>query len=1079
ISVEVKENPQVTVTTAPICAGLSDAPVVTMTPSDGMTFEWVNAPTWSSLSAGNHTVSFKVTAGNGCFVEGTTDVTVEAPIEFVLASVAPICKGESVELKVAGNISGVVSSTDAYQWYEGGVAIPGATSATYTASPESTTEYSLTIKGNKCEATTRSVEVEVEEPIDFTLAEVDAICEGESVELKVDGAVTGTLAENNAYQWYKGSEKIEGATSPSYELQNATVTATADYTLTVSGKKCNSVSKTVSVVVKELPDADLTSEPICGGSSVAPKVPGNWISGWNYGWINEPAWETLSVGVHKQKYVVTAPNGCSAEGEMDVTVEEPIQITMPKVETLCVGAFVELTPTSVTGTLANNPYSWKGGGQTGVEKTFRVEKLCETITCILTVKGNACPEKSEMVQVPVVRPELKEPWPANKEDQEVCFSDGDFSPIKSDDEIKALYGPDCNTVKVTFTDDKKEDDCGWYKKRTYVVTDACQHNVSPANPVIMVSGGDKGKPTLSGSLEKLAATGCDATAAPKAYTTIAELAAAGLTISDNCSADFTISSKDVETSSNCSIVVTRTYTIADACGNPATAEQEITITRADFSMPEKGEATVQCASEAKAAGIEGSKIVLPDVEDACGNKLTGVLKTVTPTKVPECEGTVTYVYTFTDCASHAHDWEFVYKIEKPKLTIPADGGSDVACLKDVKDPTAEDLEDNCGRTVTAVQDGNRIENIGTDGNGTVTYNFTYTDCSGSTYPWKYVYNVKADEFTAPIDGSSTVNCVKEAVTPTMPTITVCGQDVVLTAQANSPVDNTVNGCGTYIYSYDYEVNGQSYVWKYTYTVSPQDFTPPTAGGATVDCPIKVVAPTLPEVEDACGNKLKGVLKSVTPTKVPECEGTVIYVYTFTDCASHAHDWEFVYKIEKPKLTIPSDGGSDVACLKDVKDPTAEALTDNCGRTVTAVANGERVVNIGTDGNGTVTYNFTYTDCSGLTYPWKYVYNVKADEFTAPIDGSSTVNCVKEAVTPTLPTITVCGQDVVLTAQANSPLDNTVNGCGTYIYSYDYEVNGQSYVWKYTYTVSPQDFTPPTAGGATVDCPIKVVAPTLP
>ncbi|MBQ9100450.1 MAG: hypothetical protein IJY54_03605, partial [Paludibacteraceae bacterium] len=753
VSVEVKEKPQVTVTTTPICAGSSDAPEVTMTPSDGMTFEWVNTPTWSSLTVGTHTVSYKVTSDNDCFVEGTTDVTVEAPIVFELAKAGPICKGESVDLKVEGNVSGVVANTDAYQWYEGGVAIsgaisatytaspestteysltirgnkceattksvkveveepivfelakagpickgesvdlkvdgnvsgvvantdayqwyeggvaiPSATGATYTASPESTTEYSLTIKGNKCEATTKSVKVEVEEPIVFELAKVDAICEGESVELKVDGAVTGTLAENNAYQWYKGSEKIEGATSPSYELQNATVTASADYTLTVSGKKCKSVSKTVSVVVKELPDADLTAEPICQGLTVAPKVPGNWISGWNYGWINEPAWETLSVGVHKQKYVVTAPNGCSAEGEMDVTVEEPIQITMPKVETLCVGAFVELTPTSVTGTLANNPYSWKGGGQTSVEKTFRVEKLCETITCILTVKGNACPEKCEKVQVPVVRPELKEPWPANKEDQEVCFSDGDFSPIKSEAEIKALYGPDCNTVKVTFTEAKEEDDCGWYKKRTYVVTDACQHDVSPANPVIKVSGGDKEKPTLSGSLAPLEEEGCSKGNAPKAYTTIAELASAGLTISDNCSSDFTITSNDEVTSSNCSIVVTRTYTIADACGNPATAKQTITIKRDDFKMPENGAATVQCASEAKAAGEDGSQITLPEVKDACENVLIPVGEPVV-SETPACDGEVTYTYTYKDCANHAHDWKFVYTIAKPTMTF--------------------------------------------------------------------------------------------------------------------------------------------------------------------------------------------------------------------------------------------------------------------------------------------------------------------------------------------------------------------------------------------------------------------------
>ena len=561
-TVTVKELPKVVVSSDPICAGTSDAPIVTMTPSDGMTFEWVNAPDWSSLTAGTHTVSYKITSDNGCFVEGTTDVTVEEPIVFELAKAGPICKGESVELKVDGNVIGVVANTDAYQWYEGGVAISGATSATYTVSPESTTEYSLTIKGNKCEATTKSVKVEVEEPIDFTLAEVDAICEGESVELKVDGAVTGTLAENNAYQWYKGSEKIEGATSPSYELQNATVTATADYTLTVSGKKCNSVSKTVSVVVKELPDADLTSEPICGGSSVAPKVPGNWISGWNYGWINEPAWETLSVGVHKQKYVVTAPNGCSAEGEMDVTVEEPITIELTDKETICAGESVTLTPT-ITGTLVDAPYRWSDGTkEVGLTSSLEV-KPCENTTYTLTVTGKACPPKSSEVVVTVEKPVLKEPWPANKEDQEVCFSDGDFSPIKSETEIQALYGPDCNTVKVTFTDDKKEDDCGWYKKRTYVVTDACQHNVSPANPVIMVSGRDATKPVITTTAENNKDFGCNPT-----------IEAPEFSVTDNCDADIT--SKLQVTAgtileNGCSRSQTWTATATDACNNVAEA----------------------------------------------------------------------------------------------------------------------------------------------------------------------------------------------------------------------------------------------------------------------------------------------------------------------------------------------------------------------------------------------------------------------------------------------------------------------------------------------------------------------------
>ena len=786
-TVTVKELPKVVVSSDPICAGTSDAPIATMTPSDGMTFEWVNTPTWSSLSAGTHTVSYKVTSDNGCFVEGTTDVTVEAPIVFELAKAGPICKGESVDLKVDGNVSGVVANTDAYQWYEGGVAISGATSATYTVSPESTTEYSLTIKGNKCEATTRSVEVEVEEPIvfelaksgpickgesvdlkvegnvrgfvantdayqwyeggvaipgatgvtytaspestteysltikgnkceattksvkveveepiDFTLAEVDAICEGESVELKVDGAVTGTLAENNAYQWYKGSEKIEGATSPSYELQNATVTASADYTLTVSGKKCKSVSKTVSVVVKELPDADLTAEPICQGLTVAPKVPGNWISGWNYGWINEPAWETLSVGVHKQKYVVTAPNGCSAEGEMDVTVEEPIQITMPKVETLCVGAFVELTPTSVTGTLANNPYSWKGGGQTSVEKTFRVEKLCETITCILTVKGNACPEKSEKVQVPVVRPELKEPWPANKEGQEVCFSDGDFSPIKSEVEIAALYN--CTNVTVTFTEDKKESDCEWYVKRVYTIQDACQHDVSPANREIKVSGKDATKPVITTTAENNKDFGCNPT-----------IEAPEFSVTDNCDADIT--SKLQVTAgtileNGCSRSQTWTATATDACNNVAEAVS-ITYTWTEDNVNPVITTTAVSGDLGCNPTIEAPEF---SVTDNCDADITSKLQVTAGTILENgCSRSQTWTATATDaCNNVAEAVSITYTWTEdnvnPVITTTAVSG-DLGCNPTIEAPEFS-VTDNCDKSVTV-----EVKTTGVEGTG--------------------------------------------------------------------------------------------------------------------------------------------------------------------------------------------------------------------------------------------------------------------------------------------------------------------------------------------------------------------------
>ena len=72
----------------------------------------------------------------------------------------------------------------------------------------------------------------------------------------------------------------------------------------------------------------------------------------------------------------------------------------------------------------------------------------------------------------------------------------------------------------------------------------------------------------------------------------------------------------------------------------------------DFTItPSTGSATVNCPADVKAADVSGTSITLPTVTDACGNTLTGTLKSGYPTAMPSCEGTVTYVYTFTDCAN--------------------------------------------------------------------------------------------------------------------------------------------------------------------------------------------------------------------------------------------------------------------------------------------------------------------------------------------------------------------------------------------------------------------------------------------
>src|SRR5690606_30924006 len=63
--------------------------------------------------------------------------------------------------------------------------------------------------------------------------------------------------------------------------------------------------------------------------------------------------------------------------------------------------------------------------------------------------------------------------------------------------------------------------------------------------------------------------GCDLTSLPAALTTVAALEALGVTITDACTPDdqLTVQFTDAAPSGTCPVVVVRTHTVTDLCGN--------------------------------------------------------------------------------------------------------------------------------------------------------------------------------------------------------------------------------------------------------------------------------------------------------------------------------------------------------------------------------------------------------------------------------------------------------------------------------------------------------------------------------
>ncbi len=146
----------------------------------------------------------------------------------------------------------------------------------------------------------------------------------------------------------------------------------------------------------------------------------------------------------------------------------------------------------------------------------------------------------------------------------------------------------------------------------------------------------------------------------------------------------------------CPIVVTREYTVTDKSGKRTSCQHTININRTDFRVPSDGASTVDCASKA----IQPTP---PIVSDACGEEITPVVKT-TPPNV-SCFGTMVWVFTYRDCAGHAHDWRYTYTVEdrtQPTVTCPGDqtkiiaqGATEYTVAGTEFDIKSSDVSDNC------------------------------------------------------------------------------------------------------------------------------------------------------------------------------------------------------------------------------------------------------------------------------------------------------------------------------------------------------------------------------------------------
>ncbi|WP_460218933.1 T9SS type A sorting domain-containing protein [Psychroserpens sp. MEBiC05023] len=200
-----------------ICNGES----TTLTASGGTTYLWNTGQTTQSINVNpNTTTTYTVTAFNAAQTASDEDSVIVTVTELPLTNAGndiTIVEGESTTLTATG--------AETYIWNT------GATTASITVSPNSTTTYSVTGISNNCEFTDEVI-VTVE-PFEFeaSAGADQAICQGYSTTL--------TASEGDAYLWSTGETTQSITVSP---------TGTQTYTVTVfEGEYQDDDEVTVSV----------------------------------------------------------------------------------------------------------------------------------------------------------------------------------------------------------------------------------------------------------------------------------------------------------------------------------------------------------------------------------------------------------------------------------------------------------------------------------------------------------------------------------------------------------------------------------------------------------------------------------------------------------------------------------------------------------------------------------------------------------------------------------------------------------------------------------------------------------------
>ncbi|WP_166627804.1 HYR-like domain-containing protein, partial [Tenacibaculum caenipelagi] len=533
--------------------------------------------------------------------------------------------------------------------------------------------------------------------------------------------------------------------------------------------------------------------------------------------------------------------------------------------------------------------------------------------------------------------------------------------------------------------------------------------------------------------------------------------------SDNCDTTLDANYNDIESAGTCQgeVIVTRTWSLTDNCGNKTEKVQTITVkdnTAPVIDETNKNNIDIEC-------GVGDTATTLQDwLDNNAGATATDNCSTVTWTNnygddtSVKCDGSyITVTFTATDACGNSSTTTAGYLIKDetpPTITnqpsdkiVECDGSGNTTELNDW-------LANNGGATATddcsVVSWSNNYTDLtyACSFTGEVEVIFTAKDACGNpvdTNSVKFIIqDTKAPEFVEELPAAEiTVSCDNIPAMETLTATDNCNASVtVIPSEVTSGDDDA---CGSeYLITRKWTVsdcsgNTTTHIQVITVedTTAPQFVEELPAAEITVSCDNIPVMETLtatdncdPSVtvipsevnsgdDDACGSEYLITRKWT----VSDCSGnttTHIQVITVEDTTEP----EFVEELPVAEITVSCDN-----------IPVMETLTatDNCDPSVTVIPS---EVNSGDDdacgSEYLITRKWTVSDCSGNTTTHIQVITVEdttAPEFVEELPVAEiTVSCDNIPVMETLTATDNCDASVtVIPSEVNSGDDDA---CGS-------------------------------------------------